>query len=86
VRGHRSSARRACHQQVSRADKARITDQEAEEWPLTLISTSPKCSDGAAISAGKAEEHKRMFGGDYRVLNLVFSQPDGSYLDPALVR
>jgi len=33
----------------------------------------------------RQREHKRMFGGDYRVLNLVFSQPDGSYLDPALV-
>ncbi len=33
----------------------------------------------------KQAEAKRMFGADYKDLKLVFSQPDGSYLNPALV-
>lgn len=30
-------------------------------------------------------EHQRMFGSDYKDSRLVFCQPDGAYLDPALV-
>jgi integrase len=30
-------------------------------------------------------QHRKMFGADYKDLQLVFCQPDGSYLDPALV-
>jgi integrase len=45
----------------------------------------PSATAALRFQQEKQAEYKRMFGADYKDLNLVFSQPDGSYLNPALV-
>jgi integrase len=72
-----------------------LTSPRASSRCLRLKSTKSKRPRRFQLSRGsiaalqflreQQAEHKRLFGKDYRDQGLIFAQPNGEFLDPALV-